>query len=287
MPSKSTDTCPPVLKPYRFHGLNLNYYGKEKNLTTDCPWCGREGKFVVQQDRGIWRCLVCSEGSEKGGGNSHTFIRTLFKISQIPIDKAKQLQVEKHLRTFKTLTEWGVRWSPLTNDWVIPGYDQTGKLNQLYRYRLTDGKRRWLPTPEHKHQLFGVPLYRASCETVFLCEGPWDGMALWEALPLSIKEVSNVLAVPGTNTFFQQWTSLFAGKKVVILYDNDYPHWNEKLQKNTPPAGHSGVKRVVSILVNSPKPPTSIEYLNWGPDGHSVDLPDGHDVRDFLSGVIE
>ena len=60
---------PEKLRPYTFHGVELDWHGKEDAIG-DCPFCGRERKFRVNVKTGLFRCLVCSEGSAKGGGNS-------------------------------------------------------------------------------------------------------------------------------------------------------------------------------------------------------------------------
>ena len=56
---------PNHLRPYVFHGLDLRHRDGDRNASGDCPWCGREGKFSVEVETGLWRCWVCAEGSSR------------------------------------------------------------------------------------------------------------------------------------------------------------------------------------------------------------------------------
>lgn len=300
---------PEKLRPFVFHGVDLDWSGGDKNAVGDCPWCGRENKFNVKIETGEWRCLVCGEGTTKGGGNIYTFIRKLWELSRSSsmIDTYQTRQYERlaqdrGLKSTETLKQWGVVQSMLTGDWLIPGHGIDGKLNQLYRYV----NRIVLPTPTLSHQLFGMDTYDPSKEIVFVCEGPWDGMALWESfdqcawderggdivdtydpgkallLRRSLRQNRNVLAVPGCNTFNPKWAPLFEGIEVVLPYDNDHPREHPKTGKSIAPAGISGVKRVSGILSQSSSPPAVIQYLKWGEDGFDPELDSGTDVRDML-----
>ncbi len=102
---------------------------------------------------------------------------------------------------------------------------------------------------------------------------------------------ANVLAIPGCNTFFPEWVSLFRGKTVNLMFDNDHPVKHSKNGKLVAPAGLSGVCRIAGILADAGI--TEINYLKWGSgtftrkkqvlEGFSRDLPHGYDVRDSLA----
>ena len=59
-PEQQTDNKPDRLRPYEFHGVGLTTRGK--HAVGDCQFCGKEGKFSVEVDTGLWRCLVCGTG---------------------------------------------------------------------------------------------------------------------------------------------------------------------------------------------------------------------------------
>lgn len=279
-----TAVFPKNLRPFRFHGVELDWREGEANAKADCPWCGREGKFSINVQTSEWHCWVCNEGEDKGkpirGGNALEFIRLLWKKSADATNgESDELAKDRGLRYPDTLTHWGVVQSILTRDWLVPGWSADGKLTQLYRW-LEDsktGKRKLLPTPEMHHQLHGVNLYDKKRSKVYLTEGPWDGMALWEALRIANDREANVLAAPGCMVFFKHWLPLFAGKDVVLCYDSDHP------RQGGQQAGLDGMRMVSHALAGVDKGPASVSWIRWGEQGYDPALPSGSDVRDWLT----
>jgi hypothetical protein len=306
MPQVESKT-PAKLRPYEFHGVQLNWEDGKEQAVGDCPWCGKEGKFVVLMETGQWRCFVCNEGSENGkvnrGGNAYTFLRMIWQHSYEQPQAYDNLRINRKFLTDEVLHNWGVCKSAYGYpNWLIPGYNHEGKLVQLYRYikDAKSGKYRLIPTPEMGQHLHGVNLLKPNAKVIYICEGPWDGMALYEALAyakrnpddgrLSLTSVpdmsllggASVIAVPGCNVFNESWLPLFEGKDVILLYDNDYARLhNGRLIES---AGYAGMKRVASILnSNAEFKPDTIRFLRWGDNGFDRALPSGFDVRDFLS----
>lgn len=294
---------PEKLKPYLFHGIDLQYRDGAKEAVGECPFCGRE-KFSVVIETGLWRCLVCNEGKETGklikGGNSYIFIRALQEHSLPLTGEYDTLSDDIGLFRPATLHTWGICRSLITRDWLVPGYGADGHLNQLYRYVHSDKEQRWLlmPTPTHGHQLHGVSIYDKAKPIAYLCEGWKDGLALWEALSLGkmnngkIAQTSNagatllaeasVLATPACGTFSESWLPLFAGKRVRLCYDNDHERVHPKTGQPIAPAGYEETKRVAGFLLAAKQPPESVEFLQWHPSGWNTDLKSGYDVRDLL-----
>jgi hypothetical protein len=293
------DTTPEHLRPYLFHGVDLQWPPGGKQALGTCPFCNREKHFSVQVDTGLWRCYVCGEGNEKGGGNAKVFLQRLWSLSSqsMPLSHYAELAANRWVEE-ETLILWEVVKSITTGDWLVPGYTAEGKMVQLYRYLETEpGKRRLIPTPTMGHQLHGRSLYRNK-HTLYLCEGPWDGMALWEQLRAtkwngeelwptgnaenSLLADADVLAVPGCNVFFDNWLPLFAGKCVNLMYDSDHTKKHPTTGNIIPAAGHTGMKRVAGLLLASREPPAELNWLPWGPEGYDPALPSGCDVRDVL-----
>jgi hypothetical protein len=149
----------------------------------------------------------------------------------------------------------------------------------------------------------GLSLYDRNKKTNYIAEGPWDGMALWQELA-RVKQVNgelkpaidpassllrdaNVIAVPGCNVFFDSWGALLAGSKTFLLFDNDHPRKHPQTGNLTPGPGYLGMERAVRTLALAAEQPASVGYLCWGKDGYDPQLPDGHDVRDVLTGVAD
>lgn len=298
---------PDTLKTYAAHGIDLNYRKGVPEAVGTCPFCARDNKFSVKIETGQWRCLVCNEGPEKDksirGGNAVVFLRTLYRLSKEAMaSKAAdlaQLAASRGFLSAKILESWGVVKSISSNEWLIPGYNPEGAMCQLYRYVKLGDKLRLLatpPSPTLQHQIHGLNFWGKSKEVVFVCEGPWDGMALHEVLSqtkstenglaatgnvkLSLFNEVNIVALPGCNTFKPQWSKLFENKRVVVLFDNDHPKKNEATGKMVPPASIEGLKRFCEIVSSSETPPASLEYLKWGEAGYAETLPSGMDLRD-------
>jgi hypothetical protein len=316
------DETPDTLSAYTFHGLIFTPPNSSGESTTDCPFCGREGKFYVSVHTGVWQCKRCQAGSDKGGGNASTFIRLLHEESRRVTTDFAELARERRLLSSDTLSRWGLCQSIITDDWLIPAYNLDGKLNQLYRYaRVRKGPNGWgnsfLPTPglippnaltyddahKQRHGLMGFKLFDTKKRNVFLCEGPWDAMCVWEVLRLtawtksgyvltssekdSLYSSTSVIAVPSCNVFYESWRPLFADKVVTFFYDNDYPLRNKVTEKVTPPAAWMGMQRAAQVLIAAEVPPAEMYYIQWDPDGkdHNRKLHHGYDVRDAIARI--
>lgn len=303
------EEVPERLRPFIFHGVDLDY-GSDKEALGECPWCGKSGKFSVVVRTGQWRCLSCNEGTEKPdttirGGNIGTFITMLQErsLDHTTMQDYEELAHDRKIGRPETFVSWGVGKSPLTGEWMVPGYSANGTLSQLYKYTPNQGKMRLLPTPPKSvlgHKIHGLNLYHKDKSVVYLCEGPWDGIALWEALAsaredekgqlvetaniaASLLADANVLAVPGCQTFFQSWLPFFAGKVVNIMYDNDHPRTHPKTGDPVPSPSLEGMRRVAAMLAGSKPAPETINCIRWGEDILNLQLPDGYDVRDELA----
>lgn len=286
---------PEKLRPYTFHGVEADWREGDEWTRGDCPICGRSGKFGVELATGRFKCLKCSEV-----GNAYNFLRWLWDASMESTrsEDYDELALDRKILHSESLIAWQLCKSRLTGEWLSPGYGEEGKLQQLYRYaRVYEGDDRprmaLLPTPTlGGHRLFGVDLYSTSRGTVWLCEGLWDAVALWEALGMakldegrvvrtssresSLLADASVLATPSASIFKEEWAALFAGKRVNLCFDSDHP------RDGADGAGYAGMKRVAETLLAAGEPPASVSWIKWGPDGCDRELPTGFDVRDLL-----
>ena len=292
---------PPATKAFTHHKVDLTWKGGTQ-AHAECPFCGREdNKFSVNVLTGLFGCKVCGVD-----GNPLEFLNQLWKFS----DKAtstQQLAVlaqDRKLCDPMTLNHWGACKSILTGEWLVPAYahhkDKEGglhlKLHQLYRYvNMLDAKSgkwhmRLIPTPGvwgdgKVHGVF-MPSQQHDPDrgNILTAEGAWDGMALWEVLQQTEHaHDTNVVAVPGANVFSAEWQPFFTGKSVTLLFDNDHPRKNPATGDMNEPAGFAGVKRCCRVLAAMSEGPSSVNWLRWGEQGFDPQLPDGHDVRDWLA----
>lgn len=312
-------TVNPGLRPFAFHGVDFTIGGHHG--TADCPFCLRDGKLSVDCQSGVWKCWVCGEGSERGGGNALTFLRLLHEQSlskpstvassmprfEIDANKAStsssngsvlllrdngtfsaMVARDRRLVDPKTPAHWGVAESIIDRGtWLVPGYGVDGKLDQLYKRVLVDGVWKLLPTPGiwgfGKAHALHLPIHHFdhSHKTVVVCEGPWDGMALWEIVRIGKSTLGpcQVIAVPGCTTWRDEWSELCRDKDVVLMFDSDHPRI---VGERTFIAGYDGVQRVAKRLHGIAN---TIRFLRWGEEGFDPDKPSGWDIRDALSGA--
>lgn len=299
MPKLEIENLPETLKPYGALGLGLEIRSGRKDATADCLFCGREGKLNILIDKGTFRCAVCNKA-----GNQYSYIRKLHEdsLKATPEKEYETLAAERKLLSGKSLKAWGVCKSILNGKWLLPGYSADGSLNNLYQYIYNGERKLLLPTATMKHQMFGRHLYDDSKPLVYLCEGVWDSISLWEVLgscksvegegvslvrtsnaASSLLSESNVLGIPGAMVFDKSWCSLLSGKTVIFMCQNDHPHKNLKTGEDSPPASYSGMTRIAKMLAAEKSPPNGMLYLYWGENGFDLNFPSGFDVRDDLT----
>lgn len=294
---------------FRAHGLDLPAPrpGSDQAVA-ECPWCGKAKFFVGTANKGKhfaggWECKICGES-----GNGYTFLRKLWKTSYdaTNANDYTKLAVDRRLLRWETLRAWGACRSFISGRWIVPGWNAEGSLVNLYRWERTPkpGKpdaHALLGTKGLASAMFGVvPEFRnARRRGVYVCEGPWDGMAWWEMLR-SVKHLEGgrhgptgnlssslgadveVWAVPGANTFGESWSAIFEGAEwAALLYDSDHPR--EVDGRRVDGAGIAGMRRVAQRVAVAETKPKEMRYLQWGPDGFDANRPTGTDVRDVLA----
>lgn len=308
MPRVPSKDAPEKLRPYLFQGVDLSYGPSDKEALAQCPFCGRERKFSVNIESGLWRCVACNEGTDNGkavrGGNIYVFLYRLWSLCKQATTERDLLllRADRGLISTDVIQAWGVVRSPLSGDWLVPGYGETGKLQQLYRYTNNGDRMLLMPTPGLGHKLHGINLWDRTKEYAYIAEGWGDGLALYETLaqakvvdggyaPTSNPELSllsnaNVVATPSASVLPEAYCVLFHAKHVIFLFDNDHRRKNTAGQP-VEPAGYLGTKRAADMLNSSKTPPASISWLQWGEgeDEYNPNLKTGYDIRDFFNGT--
>jgi hypothetical protein len=296
------DSTPKMLRPWAAHGVILSDPDQRDNCRADCPFCGREGKLSVSAETGSAHCWACQLNPEapQGGVNLTSFLRRLWEVSaerQGAADLAR-LAAERGFAGPDCAAEWGAAISISSGEWLLPGRDASLRVCQLYRWApLGKGGKRVLVATPKAGDLPGGGLFCGRWDpdalTVWLCEGPWDGISLDEALsaykagddaapgnPLgslrrtSVPEVSlragaNVAAVPGAGAageLLRVWLPLFRGKDVVLAFDAD-------------DAGRQATERAGKMLLGVAR---SVRSVAWPDEGSGGRDKGSKDVRDIL-----
>lgn len=242
-----------LLKGFTQHGFKP--VGESGNQRYgDCPFCGRENKFYLNIENGLWDCKVCGLK-----GNHRTFLANVSNRNAKEL-RGKALQVISKDRGLPQEAFTEISMGFWDGKYTLTVKDSAGHLQDMRMYKPGASI---MGTSLCKTGLWNMhSLVDAKPELpVYVCEGEWDGIAmLWLAKHLK-KEIL-VVAVPGANTFKKEWCSLFQGRKVYCLYDHDE-------------AGEEGQLTVQERLTGVA---SSIEYIHW-PDV----LPTGFDIRDLIT----
>lgn len=165
----------------------------------------------------------------------------------------------------QTFTAWGLGYDPVSKNYMIP-MDGGNKraCKDIHRFNLSKS----YGTKGGQVTLFS-PRNVTDSQTVWLAEGPWDGMALWEALRSSGNK-DDIYATAGASSFPKECAGMFSGKNVILLgqYDPINKHSGKR-------AGYVGMQRTGNLLSGLAE---STRYLNWTgvPDENSK-----FDIRDL------
>lgn len=295
---------PEPLRPFVFHGLHLASPDNRGQCTGECPACG-SSKFAVDVDTGLCSCYSAGcaffvDGGQHAGGSTK-FLRWLWEVSDRATTRYDDFAADRRLLFPETLSMWGACQSVISGAWLFPAYNPDGALTQLYKriWVRADGRWEMRPTPfpegdpSRGHAMHGVPLLNTDADTIYLCEGPGDAMALWEALRVarveggglertsdprhSLGATASVLAVANCGAVgegFRRYLPLFAGKRVVLCFDNDHPKGEQD------GAGWAACKRAAAMLAGVAR---EVAHVRWGDGGYDPALKDGWDTKDELT----
>lgn len=247
-------TKPDPLKAFKQHGfIQLGTSGSTQETGT-CPFCGKD-HFFANVETKAWDCKSCGK---KGGYKIFLkeiaeYCKPFFKgIQAITLSKNRGIGIP-------TLRARGVGFNPGTGKYTIPVPDRVaGETWNVLTYK-PGGK--LIVTAGAQTGLFGWDQDIDAADTIWLCEGEWDGMAWMEVLSALNLDGQVAIAAPGASTFKAEWCGLFKDKKVMILFDHDK-------------AGRAGAQRIYGAIKTLAR---ELKFLHW-PDGE--ELADGYDIRD-------
>lgn len=271
----------------------MMFSGTGEWAKADCPFCAKEDHFFASRKTGQANCKVCGFT-----GNPYNFMRSLWEASA-NVETMPQLTALSADRGIPTTEffSWGLRVSVLNGDFIIPSYNLKGALANLNRIvkDIESGKWKVISSPGCKQHPFGTNLLSKEAKTLWVCEGPWDGMALSAAFrsvnvnggayvrtkgDKNCLQQNGVIAVPGCQTFNPDWLVYFDDMMVNLCFDNDHPFKSKTGQTIQP--GWLGMKKVIKIAGEAGTN-CKIKKLTWGKDGFDPELPSGYDLRDLFN----
>ena len=270
----------PNLKAFRQHGFIAQRTSGDSHVIGRCPFCEKEKHFYINYEKKKWDCKGCGEE-----GGYQTFLRKIIKYSQENLStKRVNILAERRGLEVDTLYQHKIGYNPLNDTYLIPIWDVNQE--EIYDIKIykkaTKGKYKnqykdLYSTAGCKSALYGWDDLEASkvCTDIWLVEGHWDKMAMWEILKQMdlIKKGHLPVGVPGADTFKIEWLGFFKGKNVHVIYDNDY---TKEKEDGTVLIG-AGFRGAHKVQVNLQGVASEVDFIHWP---HYWE--DGFDTSDYL-----
>lgn len=244
------------LDTFAFHGVELRLKDGAKQAVGDCPFCTKAKHFLVSPDTGQWDCKSCGKS-----GNVYSFLSQFYqdRLDSTPKSAYKSLEKDRGIPAamFESagLALDGERW-------LIPMYNEEGKLSNLL---VKEPGKPVISTTGCALHLLGmerlVKMRQQDRSPIYVCEGPWDWIAL-QWLLKKAKKPGLVVSAPGAAVFKRSWLPAFKDREVKLVYDNDN-------------AGESGIVKAAELLATEN---ATVFGIRW-----PSKTPEGYDINDFIS----
>ncbi|NJR72713.1 MAG: toprim domain-containing protein [Scytonema sp. CRU_2_7] len=223
--------------------------------------------FWINPESKMWDC----KNTGKSGG-FQSFLQEVYMLSMTHLtgDKLSWLNKNRGLRR-STILDNSLGYNPSTESYIIPVFDSMR--DKIWDLKIFNPKtKKMIGTSGCASGLYGWETL-GEAKTVWLCEGEWDRLAMYEILKkMDLLGSTTAVAVPGANTFKTDWATLFEEKDVYVAYDKDDPTTVNGIVR--PGAGPQGTLKIKNMLTNKAK---TLKFVHW-----DTSLKDGYDVRDLL-----
>ncbi|KKL61692.1 hypothetical protein LCGC14_2192760, partial [marine sediment metagenome] len=194
-------------------GLQWTKLGKDGKVP-EIEWFDAPG--LVHVETKAWQCMRCGR---KGGWTD--FMAQMAEhrtraLRGLPLQRL----AENRCVSEPTLRAFGVGWDQGEGLYTVPVRDATGAVTNIHRYRVDQKP---FGTVGGRNTLFlADPAELAAAETVWVCEGEWDAMALWEALRATGSPEA-VVGVAGAKSASEDVAQAAQGKHALLAFDHDDP----------------------------------------------------------------
>lgn len=237
-------------KGFSQHGVSISSENDSQYIG-NCPFCHTIDHFYIGKETGLWDCKRCGDS-----GNYNQFLeaRHMEYRKRLDSQAVRRLAAHRGLKP-QTISAWGVGYSG--DFYAIPvNGGLSRKLTDIKRYYLGHSS---LSTSACVHSFMSHQT-KFDSSRVWLCEGEWDGMALFEILRGN-KIREDVYAVSGAGSLTSKTVSEFLGKdEIVIMFDND-------------DAGKEGARKAFDLLGSVVRNVICLVWEDW--------VPFGFDIRDL------
>lgn len=222
---------------------------------------------------GQWRCFYGALS-----GNTYTLIQKIHQLYYSITDRTYSplVKLRRGAIDATSFDDMQVAYNTTTSEWMLPVWGTEGSTKgilNLYVYRKSfdpDSGRSSLQVlsgPSFKHVPYGIHRLRSgSNRPIWVLEGHFDYLA-FDSLLRRTGQAGNFDAIgaPGSGTFSKHYLSIFSGRDVVLVFDNDKP-------------GQDGMEKITRDMSENGIFPLSLRHITW-PEG----LPKGFDVSDVIT----
>jgi hypothetical protein len=258
------------LKVFRQHGFRPEDEAGDNQVVGICPFCGsgRKSSFYINVENKNWDCKVCNLE-----GGYQVFLQEMasFCKENISLRKLQALSNNRRLR-ISTLKEHEIGWNPNTDAYVIPEWDTNRE--KLWDLRIYGKDKVIKNSAGCIAGLYGwddLVKRKNDLQIVWLVEGEWDKMTMYEILHRLKIDDHCVVSVPGAGTFKTDWIGFFNDLPVNVVYDNDF--YRQVKSKTIMGAGMAGAIKVYKMLATTTD---GLQFIHW-----PEDFKDKFDLRDL------
>lgn len=231
-----------------------------------------KNKFYVNPETKMWDC---KNSGQKGGYKQ--WLKQVYKLALANFkgDRISWLKKNRGLSRM-TLKHHGIGWNPYNETYIIPIFDAVN--DSIWDLRIYSSKtKKLMSSAGSTTGLYGWENLQ-KYKKIWLVEGEWDKMAMWEILYRTDKlKDETVVSVPGAGVFKTEWHALFNNKIVYVCYDADKTKKVSGVKR--PGAGPLGTMKVKQALKNLA---SELKFVNW-----PSDVNDGYDIRDLLHDLTD
>jgi len=244
----------PVFETFGYSFSKLN--GSGEVLADECPFCAKENHFYLKATEGVFHCKRCDRG-----GNISDFLTEMHSRALKATTTEDWLRLKKKRGiASQTLKLHELAFDRGSGRWLIPFKNKKGEIINLQLYRESDGRKTNLT--RLATGLYGLDrLSDDRNRILFLCEGPFDGIALDYHIGAVHRRKYDIVATPGP--FKECWCEFFQGRKVRALFDND--------------KGGDAHRAQVTKLLGESRVASELRLLRW-----PADFPEHYDINDLV-----
>lgn len=270
----------PNLKAFKEHGFLPEFKSGDAHVVGVCMFCGSyssksesgvKPSFHINVEEKKWDCKICGKN-----GGYQVFLREIINWAEeaASVRILRRLSDERGIRV-STLRAHRVGYNMVNKKFVLPVMDLENET--ILNIRHFKRGKNLRTTSGGNTGLYGGNVLnlsnRSEIDVVWLVEGHWDKMVMWEILRrLQIKNEVAV-SVPGAQQFKSEWIALFRNKVVNVIYDNDHDY--EVGNKTELGAGKKGMIKVYGMLKGQAE---TLNFVHWPSRFKS-----GFDIRDLYN----